>query len=202
MKNKYMLILVFAFSLVILLNSAFACISPPTIKTKSGCELSYEGYDWYDPIKDNSYFSLNNETHIFNFINEKKEECNFSEEDVNILTDFISNGYSVIEQDEEEYKIFLDEANKANKERPEFCLAYEAVAHRGRWTGLQTGSMYVNGSCVRALCGGGLKNIIWNDLKKQVYISLWIKIVGLVILACVILFILLQFRKKSVSVGN
>jgi hypothetical protein len=126
----------------------------PIIETKTNCtvEFNFENYK--------------NETAVLEILRNKKELCNLSENDFPILKDFVVSGYSVKEQTYEEYTAFLKEAEQANFGRPNDCLEYEAVSHKGRWTGyVKTGYTYTKEyGCVVVPCFSPTVNIIWNDL--------------------------------------
>lgn len=127
-----------------------------------------------------------------------KDVCGLTDSDVSILKDYISNGYTVKEQTDEEYSLFLNEANKANEWRPNTCLDYVAVSHRGKWTGfMRSGIEYRNGQCLITKCGsfGGVSKIIWNDLPsltKRTYAYIIVPILAI----SLIVFLVLRFRKK------
>ena len=67
-------------------------------------------------------------------IRAKLSEMNLSEDDINIITGFIINGYTVQEQTLDEYNEFLYYAEQINK-NPKSCYVFKAIAHKGRWTG-------------------------------------------------------------------
>ena len=152
-------ILTIFISILLFSNIAFACISIPFIESKNeNCNVQFRFED------------SRNESAVLNILNEKKSSCNLNNEDISILKDYVINGYSVKEQTDEEYALFLQEANKANFGRPDDCLDYQAIYHMGRWTGyIKTGYHYdAIGGCAVPLCGGSPStNIKWNDLTSS-----------------------------------
>ncbi len=92
-----------------------------------------------------------------------------SDEDIEIIADFLSNGYSVIKQTDQEYAEFLKNASKVNSDLST-CDYYYAVAHRGNWTGFVF-SEFSNKTkecslMPRPYCAPVMVNIVWNDLEN------------------------------------
>lgn len=147
---------------VVLGSLASACISFPGIELRQNSTYS-----------NNIFFEggYRNESAVLEQLNMNKDLAGLSDEDIQILKDFIINGYSVKEQTDDEYNLFLEEAEKANAEAPSNCPVYGAVSHKGRWTGyIWTGNVVNDvGMCgPKERCAGALANIIWNDLKENV----------------------------------
>ena len=188
MKAKFIL-LISTISLILFSTSVFACISIPNIEFKKECPYSH--FEFY-----------NDNESISEQINRIQNECNISltNDDIEIIRDFITNGYSIKEQTQEEYNQFLETANEANNGRPEECLAYKAVSYNGeRWTGyIRTGYAFSEtGGCAVPLCGGSPNiNIIWNDLKNQLFIPFWIKITGLILVVGIVIISIVKIRRK------
>jgi hypothetical protein len=114
------ILFLFVILLLIFLSSLVsACINFPIVETKHG-NFSIDEFNETKIIeKFNSYNSNNN---IFN------------ENDIIILKNFIINRYSVNEQTDEEYKLFLKQVKKTNKRW--FCgKIYGNVTREDRWTG-------------------------------------------------------------------
>lgn len=195
---------------------AFACVGFPTVKTKNNQSfcISQVNGTFYYPVPDNKHYCFDYRTEVSfsckevmfienlnnSLIGDKsdifKEACNLTDSDIAILKDFVSNGYSVNEQNEEEYSIFLKEANRANEWRPSSCLAYLAVSHKGRWTGFLKGNDYKTGKCLVEKCGGaGYVRAVWNDLSitKRTYAYIFVPIIAVVLVTVLVL----TFKRKK-----
>ncbi len=134
-------------------QEANACVSFPEIHMKNGCVISFDQE------------SSKEEMAVLSKLRADKERCGLNESDTAILTDYVLNGYSIKEATDEEYQVFLQETKRANARLPKDCLAYEAVSHRGRWTGcVETGLLYHLGECLTPKCVGASVQIRWNDL--------------------------------------
>jgi hypothetical protein len=179
---------------IILGSSVYACISIPRVETKNNCEISFERWT--------------NETYVLEILNARSKECLLDENDIQILKDFVINGYSVKEQTDEEYRAFFETVKKANEGRPENCLAYEAIHRNDSWTGyVRTGLLYQNGECIAAKCGGGSANIIWNDLEygisetplvNQITSNFYLMaFLALVVLVSIFLYVKRKSKKKK-----
>lgn len=158
MKSKIYL-LFGLFLLIINLNFISACISFPIIETKSkSC--------------DQQMISSYNESEIREELIYYRCFNNENDSNINTVIDFIKNGYSVKEQTNEEYQLFLNNAKKKNKGW--WCGdIYSAVSRKGDFTGYIMGKkerMIFWIPCPKAQlfkgCSGGPYNIVWNDLKK------------------------------------
>lgn len=218
MKTKFIL-LVAIFSFILFSSSVLACISSPYIETKnnSTVQIPIESYvdttgrnvSYQTSYCNKVWFDLGeygNETLVINRLNSLKEGCGFSTSDVSFLTEFVINGYSVKEQNDQEYEIFLQEANQSNQGRPNDCLDYLATSHKDRWTGfIRSGRDYRNGECIRYKCSNVFVNIIWNDLlpignnlndsaNKQDYSKYYY--FGAVIVIIFLIILIIKFRKK------
>lgn len=157
MKSKILLLFLFGFAIFFSLNFVIACISYPTIETQNG-NFSVGEYNETKIIEALNYYKTN------------YNKFNLDDNDLIILTNFIKNGYSVKEQTDEEYQVFLKSAKKKNKGW--WCgNYYNAVARKGDWTG------YIIGQRERTIfwipcpkvtlfknCAAGYSNIVWNDL--------------------------------------
>jgi hypothetical protein len=196
MKKKFILTPFLLISILFFIGYAHACISFPQIKTKSNINIGLD-YDNY-----------NNYSAITELLNSKKTILNLSDSDMTILSEFVINGYSVKEQTDEEYVIFLEEAEKQNNITPEGCGVsyYNAVTHNGRWTGYILSEKYPTNmdwdNCPQSNCigGGAVTNIIWNDLvPKNTEANDYSKYYyfGAVILIVILVFLILKTRKKS-----
>ncbi|MBS3099976.1 hypothetical protein J4463_02055 [Candidatus Pacearchaeota archaeon] len=185
-----------AFIFLILSSSlVFACISFPKIETKNGCNLNLD-YDTYQ-----------NESAIILLLNQNKDACGFSDEDIPVIKNFVINGYFVMEQTQEEYEIFLEEVKKQN-EQIGCTLHYKAVAHEDRWTGYVTGRENAedgagNPCPVPTCSSGALVNLIWNDLiqendfdKNSPTANLPLYIALIVFLTAVLLIVIIKLLKK------
>jgi hypothetical protein len=186
---------------IILGSSVYACISIPKVETKSNCEISFEP-------RANETYVWKNETYVLEILNARSKECLLDENDIQILKDFVINGYSVKEQTDEEYRAFFEAAKEANEGRPENCLAYEAIHRNDSWTGyVRTGLLYQNGECIAPECGGGSANIIWNDLEygisrtplvNQITSNFYLMaFLALVVLVSIFLYIKRKSKKKK-----
>ena len=155
--NKRQILTIFFLNILIFSEIGLACIRIPSIEFKNeSCNIDFKPEEY------------RNETAVLNILNEKKLSCNLNEDDISILKDYIISGYSVKEQTDEKYNLFLKEANDANFGRPDDCLAYQAVYHRSKWTGyVETGYAYSGGSCAVPLCGGAISKVLWNDLSAS-----------------------------------
>ncbi len=137
-----------------------------------------------------------------------------TDNDIEIIADFLANGYSVIRQTEDEYKTFLENAIAVNNNLST-CDYYFAVARRGNWTGYifshESSKTLACERAPRPKCANVFTNIIWNDLpaapptgpKAQPSMQLeqlnyLYFIVSLVILSMVIVFLILRFRKSRI----
>jgi hypothetical protein len=92
-----------------------------------------------------------------------------TDNDIETIADFLSNGYSVMKQTQEEYQIFLENADRVNNDLST-CDYYQAIAYKNGWTGYifndESEKTFACAHAPRSLCGGGgSSNIIWNDLK-------------------------------------
>ena len=199
MRGKAALILVLALAFAVFSGPVQACIGTQHIEGKSGCKFTFS-------------YDRENETLVFHNVNPTmppaeaaKYYCNLieenlDEEDMRILMGYISSGYSVKEQTQEEYAQFLQQANDENAKRPSDCQAYLAVAHEGRWTGyVATGYVYQpEWGCAAMKCGTGAFDIKWNDLKdliqSPVRLSLY-PFLGIVLIAGIVLYMALKKRK-------
>jgi hypothetical protein len=157
--NKKQFLIIFFLGSLIFSEIGLACIRIPSIEFKNeNCNVEFK------------FEEYKNENVVLNILNEKKLSCNLNTDDIFILRDYVISGYSVKEQTDEEYNLFLKEANNANSGRPDDCLAYQAIYQRDRWTGyIETGYHYdaING-CAVPLCGGSPSvNIKWNDLSTS-----------------------------------
>ena len=202
------LFFIFVLATLILISSNFvsACIGLPKIETKRGCNLFYEGH-LYINEEGQERLDWKNETHMLNFLEAEKNRCGFNENDIEIIKDFIINGYSVKEQTDNEYNDFFEMAEKANEGRPENCLAYLAVYRNSSWTGyIKTGYAYGgDDSCAAMSCSGVSANVLWNELEyipppgdtgigAQSYTFYYILAIIIIILS--ILFFAIKLRKK------
>jgi hypothetical protein len=93
-----------------------------------------------------------------------------TDNDISVIADYLSNGYSVLKQTPEEYQAFLENANRVNNDLST-CEYYGAAAYRDGWTGyvLNDDSTKTE-SCAnapRAACAGGLATVLWNELSGQ-----------------------------------
>jgi hypothetical protein len=101
---------------------------------------------------------------------EMLSSMNLSDLDIKIVKNFVLNGYSIIEQTDEEYASFLSQANEKNERRPSDCMAYSAVYRNGTWTAyIMTGNAYSKklGECAYPNCAGANANLKWNSLKNN-----------------------------------
>ncbi|MFQ6010518.1 MAG: hypothetical protein ACE5J7_05390, partial [Candidatus Aenigmatarchaeota archaeon] len=146
------LVLATMFALVIMSQAAFACISEPKVEANACGEFTI--------------MMFSEESEVDAVLASQKDICELADQDIQVIKEFVMNGYSVIEQTDEQYAVFLEQANTANSGRPDDCLAYEAVAHRGRWTGyLETGYAYDSEyGCAVPLCTNIAYSAKWNDL--------------------------------------
>jgi hypothetical protein len=118
---------------------------------------------------------------FYNHLNEtivrwtlESADCGFSPDEITDITNFITHGYDVIEQTDEEYSSFLAEANAENRFRPKDCLAYNALARKGRFTGFvkTNNELSSMGFCLKPQimrtdgCGNRIANIFDNDLSR------------------------------------
>jgi len=161
MKN-FVLSLVVLLTFTLLVSSAQACISFPSLELKS---------DLVDNQANIMSFreNYNDETAVLAQLSDINDLCScLTADDMDVIKDFVVHGYSVKEQTNEEYVLFLEEVKQTNDGRPDDCLSYQAVSHNSDWTGyIATGSVYdeVRG-CAVPTCGGGqpIVNLLWNDL--------------------------------------
>lgn len=134
-------------------SPVYGCIALPRFETKTGCDLRLDFKD---------------EQQTTRYLESEKEHCglNIDNEDIEIIKNFVVNGYSVKEQTGEEYDSFLEEVRLVNKSRPENCLAYLAVYKKEKWTGyIGTGYTYTkDGRCLVTTCSQAVANVLLNDL--------------------------------------
>lgn len=191
------IISVFAFlPLVVFVGSCvFACVSFPEIGTKNNCTLAVVDFADY-----------RNETVILGILNNQKESCGFNSGDINIIKDFIINGYSVNEQTLNEYQRFLKEVKVQNNKSG--CTAYyPAVTHIGGWTGYILDSRVKDefgNDCPLPDCTGASIKIIWNDLlptvnSKQDYSKYYYWVVLGVVFILLILIMKIIKKNRSTS---
>lgn len=141
-------------------NIGFACRDVPMIEGAGNCVVFYEGY------MDGADMELRNLTHIEEYLKIQREICNFSDQDIGIVSDFLVIGYSVKLQTSGEYSNFLSEVQKANYGLPSYCLTYLAVHRNASWTGYAKGGCTFDiesQSCSCVPCIGGPAEILWND---------------------------------------
>jgi hypothetical protein len=104
-------------------------------------------------------------------------------EDIVIILDFVSNGYSVIGQTQQEYQEFLKQSEEVNADTA-ICDEYNAVYHKNGWTGyIFSETSDKTSECkeiqsfgAEKACAGGItpsEDIIsiWNDLKPTTNLS-------------------------------
>jgi hypothetical protein len=134
-----------------------ACVSFPVVETAQACRIEF-GED-----------TAKTEEAIRLHLHLEQERCGLTEEDLAVLTDFVRDGYSVREQAEEWDRAFLKSAEDANADRPADCLAYRAVARKGRWTGyVETGFLYdATRGCSVPKCASTTVHIRWNELEAS-----------------------------------
>ena len=128
MKISKLIILV-AIILCFNLASVLACISPQEVVTKSGCTFRYSGYSGssFEEMAPNS-----------------EQTCSLSQEDLNIVKEFLEKGYDVKEQSLMEYRNFLFSAKVKDFFRPRKCKKYSAIEYKDGWTGYKdTGNIYI-----------------------------------------------------------
>ncbi len=184
MKTKLVLFIAVAavLSLILLSSPAFACISAPHIETRNNFTMQIPIPGFASPTGKNTFYEYQvnkiffgldeyrNETLVIKRLNSLKEACNFSASDISILTAFITNGYSVKEQNSTEYSAFLQQVEQANQKRHADCQAYLAVSKKEKWTGyIQSGLDYdeKSGACSASKCSGAIANLLWNDLSAS-----------------------------------
>jgi len=96
---------------------------------------------------------------------------NLTDIDIEIITEFITNGYSVIRHTDAEYNEFLENAISVNEDK-NTCDYYSAVAHRNGWTGYAFGinankTLGCLDQQIRTSCGAVKVNILWNELPES-----------------------------------
>ena len=129
-------------------NYSYACLTP---NNETGDEIGY-----FEGRIDKSHWMF-------------YKYLRLSDNDISVIADFLSNGYSVIKQSPEEYQNFLENANKINNDLST-CDYYSAVAYRDSWTGyIFDDESYKTEACSRAprseQCGSsGTTNVILNEL--------------------------------------
>jgi len=161
---KEILTIVMIISFLISLSPVYACVSMPEAKLTEECSN-------YGTIYVPSNFE--NKTTIIERLQQYKNynypcgTISLTDNDVEIIADFLSNGYSVLKQTQEEYQSFLKNANEVNNNLST-CDYYSAVAYRDGWVGYSfSDESDKTQACVQAprrLCGGGSINVLWNDL--------------------------------------
>ena len=138
-------------------------------------------------------YQIINKSFVLELLNSGKEACGLNNEDIDILSEFIFNGYSVKEQNDDEYSDFLSYIKAYNQNSSNKCQEYDAVYHKRIFTGYHKQDKFPdsNGLCnIMKRCGGSVSlNMIWNDLsffnnngKKPIYF-----IAGIIILILLIL---------------
>ena len=70
------------------------------------------------------------ESAVLNQLNEINIQCNCLTDDIEIIKDYVMNGYSVKEQTDEEYNLFLEEVKKANEGRLKDCSLFGCLQKR------------------------------------------------------------------------
>jgi hypothetical protein len=166
---KEALILASSISFLILLGSAYACVRMPEATLAEEC-LGY-GIPSFSPVHD----AFGNKTIIIERLQQYKNytyPCgiiSLTDNNIETISDFLSNGYSTLRQTQEEYQIFLENANKVNNNLST-CDYYSAVVNKNGWTGYifndESEKTVACAQAPRKLCGGGSPtNILWNDLK-------------------------------------
>ena len=150
---KKLILPMLVFILIGLIGVVSACITFPEFKSKT-CNFSY---------------NVHNESEIITLLNNKTAECSFSSVDFGILKDFLTNGYTVREQTDEEYASFLEQVIIDNEKEGCAFAKYKAIFHKGKWTGtINDASVDESGEgCPVPTCGimaSILPNIVWNDL--------------------------------------
>jgi hypothetical protein len=175
------------------IREVWACIGNPEIQTKTAGKIlvvlkhTFPGIEDFrkrletapndDRIRkelmEEYEIRMKNSTPDFGDLPERLEKAGIRGGNAKSVMDFVSNGYNVIEQDDNEYVKFLAEAKNSNKDRPSDCPDYIAVARKAPWTGyMQTGKKCWRSnpsekecSCMIPMCMAGNYNIKWNELK-------------------------------------
>jgi len=170
-----------------------------------------------EPYKNYSYLceTLNNETGNELRCAGWQKGCHWmyykylrlTDNDIEIISDFLSKGYSVLKQTPNEYQKFLENANKVNNDLST-CDYYLAVAYRNDWTGYvfndESEKTEACAQAPRKLCGSsGLINILWNDLSSRpittnifIYmLSYWW--IFLIVVVAIIIGIIYKLKRKS-----
>lgn len=188
---KKLFIMVFFIAIFFAVSFSSACVSFPKIETLNNCTLELES-------------NYNDEVEVLSYLNQNKDKCSIQNSEISDLKDFIINGYSVKEQSQEEYLLFLEEAEELSNKTG--CSEYYlAVARKGRFTGyvLAYKSGGINGTiCPAPSCKSVSANIIWNDLNTNQTITeiaevktskLPYFILSIIIILIIILLILRKF---------
>jgi hypothetical protein len=147
-----------------------------------------------------------NATLVLMRMNNAREACSFSEEETQTLVDFVTHGYNVMEQTDEEYDAFVENATAENAGRPGNCLKWVDIKRDGKWTGyIKTGNEYANGFCMMLLqrgCGGaGLYSLLGAPLFNPASYSTayYLKMAAFILIpiALIVLAIIWLIRRKK-----
>ena len=112
------------------------------------------------------FFSVySNESSIRSTLSSSSEKLNLSAQDIDTITGYVLNYYSVKQQTREGYQDFFDEAVRLNSLRPEDCPVYLAVSFNNGWTGYsRSGMIFSENECNDVSDTPPAPNLIWNDL--------------------------------------
>ncbi len=132
---------------------SFGCITYPTIDIKDHTDCFIEFNEDY-----------NNKEYVVTKITDKSGSCHFNDNDIKILSDFVSQGYSVIEQSNDEYQKLLEEIKVSVENN---CSPYDDLVHLDRWTGLIGNNCFFDGTeceCHLVDCEPQAQPKIFNDI--------------------------------------
>jgi len=168
---KEILLVTILISILISVNSAYACISVPEVILAEECS----GYGTPSFSIHNILFG--NKTIIIERLQQHKNytytcgTINLTDNDIETIADFLSNGYSALRETPDEYQEFLENANEVNNNLST-CDYYSAVAYKNGWTGYvfndESEKTEACAQAPRKLCGdSGPTNLVWNDLPQK-----------------------------------
>jgi len=215
MMKKIALIIGIFVLLFVLPTSVFGCVSFPTLKFDN---RTIEFTDYTNPTSVQEELKKIAVGYEKTECNEKwcidhgyPSECppcpektetiqyNLNNAEIEIITEFIVNGYSVEEMTQEEYQVFLIRAKQINND-PKNCDLYRAIVYKGRWAAYILDRKQ-NQYCPVIKCPTMVFNVLWNDLatekeqKKFQFQYLFYLILSILIILMIVLF--LKIRKKK-----
>lgn len=123
MKSKFFILVGFVLYLITA-GQAAACVAPPSIMAGPMCNVAFDAA------------TQANKTAVEQILNDNRDNCGLTPEDIAWLAQKIANGYSAVKQSQAGYETLLKDAQTKNAARPKECPSYLAMTRQGDWTAL------------------------------------------------------------------